>query len=50
MTLPLSRDPVRHGTNVHVWAWLLWTLCRQLIWSKGEFANEYGCPVETLAV
>jgi hypothetical protein len=25
-------------------------LCLQLICSKGEFANEYGCPVEALAV
>jgi hypothetical protein len=28
----------------------IWTLCRQLICFKGEFANEYGCPTMALAV
>jgi DNA invertase Pin-like site-specific DNA recombinase len=28
----------------------IYTLCRQLIWSKGEFANEYGDPITALTV
>jgi hypothetical protein len=28
----------------------IYSLCRQLICTEGEFANEYGCPIEGLAV
>jgi hypothetical protein len=47
---PIQRLGARVVSNSPLQLSEIYPLCRQLICSEGEFANEYGCPVEGLAV